>query len=205
MIIVANHPSTVIDPLIITAITKQRIGFIAKAGIFKNKVLAKILTYLHIIPIYRRMDAPEGTKLDNASTFVRCHEYLKENGTFLIFPEGTSYHELKLREIKTGTARIALSYEELNNFEGNLKIVPITLDYSNAIQFRSTISVTVSTPIDVSDIEETYSKDNFGGVTVLTERIRIELAKSIPHTDDKKSRRIFNKVTISFIRPFLIQ
>jgi hypothetical protein len=41
---------------------------------------------------------------------------------------------------KTGTARIALSYEELQDFDGNLKNTPIALDYSDSIQFRSTIS-----------------------------------------------------------------
>lgn len=202
LIIVANHPSTVIDPLIITTITKQRIGFIAKAGIFKNKIFAKILTYLHIIPIYRKMDVPEGEKPDNASTFVRCHAYLEGGGTFLIFPEGSSYYELKLREIKTGTARIALSYEELNNFVGNLKILPVALDYSDSIQFRTSISVTIGSPINVSDFKETYSKDNISGVRALTERIKVELAKSIPHTDDKNHEEFLIKLHKFYVAYF---
>ena len=36
LIIVANHPNTLIDPLIIGSITKQKIGFIANAGLFKK-------------------------------------------------------------------------------------------------------------------------------------------------------------------------
>ena len=42
LIIVANHPNTLIDPLIIASIAKQRIGFIANAGIFINKFLTSI-------------------------------------------------------------------------------------------------------------------------------------------------------------------
>ncbi|MDT0551872.1 1-acyl-sn-glycerol-3-phosphate acyltransferase [Urechidicola vernalis] len=194
LIIVSNHPSTMTDPLLVASIVKQRIGFIANAGIFKNKLLAKILTYLHIIPIYRKKDVSKGEKPDNASTFIRCHQYLEEDGTFLIFPEGSSYYELKLRDIKTGTARIALSYEEVKEFNGNLKIVPITLDYSDSIQFRSTVSITVNPPIDVSDFKDIYYEDNFKGVKTLTERIRVEMAKNIPHTEDKNHEEFLIKL-----------
>lgn len=185
IILVANHPSTLIDPLIIASITKQQIGFIANAGIFSNKFLNAIFKYFHVIPIYRKKDIQPGEKPDNIKTFIKCHEYLAEGKTFVIFPEGSSYYELKLREIKTGTARIALSFEALNNFEGNLKILPIALDYSDAIQFRSKVLVTVNPPILVKAFEQTYLKDEFEAVTALTEAIRNELAKNIPHTSGK--------------------
>src|ERR1043165_3305202 len=56
MIIVANHPNTFIDPLIIASITRQRIGFVATAGIFSNKLLVAVLRYFHVIPIFRKKD-----------------------------------------------------------------------------------------------------------------------------------------------------
>ena len=159
LIIVANHPNTFMDPLLVAAITGQRIGFVANAGIFINKVINKIFTYFHVIPIYRKKDIQLGEKPDNRKAFVKCHEYLDRKGTLLIFPEGTSYYELKLREIKTGTARIALSYEDLKDFNGSLKIIPIALDYSDSIQFRSIVSITICKAIDVQDYKEAFLKD----------------------------------------------
>lgn len=186
LIIVANHPNTLMDPLLIAALTGQRIGFVANASIFLNKIITKIFNYFHVIPIYRKKDVLPGEKPDNRKAFVKCHEYLDQHGTLLIFPEGTSYYELKLREIKTGTARIALSYEELKSFKGNLKIIPIALDYSDSIQFRSIVSVSICKAIDVGRYKQAYEANEFEAVSQLTEDIRKELAEIVPQTSGKE-------------------
>lgn len=193
LIIVANHPNTLMDPLIIGSITKQKIGFIANAGLFKNKLLSRIFRYFHVIPIYRKEDMMPGMKPDNKNTFVKCHEYLGKGKTLLTFPEGSSLYELKLREIKTGTARIALSFEELKNFEGNLKIVPIALDYSDSIQFRSMVSVTVNRSISVHKYKQSFLNHQSEAILELTEDIRKELAKNIPHTSGKDQEDLLIK------------
>ena len=189
LIIVANHPNTFMDPLLIAAITNQRIGFVANASIFLNQFVSKIFRYFHVIPIFRKKDVNPGEKPDNRKAFSKCHEYLDQNGTLLIFPEGTSYYELKLREIKTGTARIALSFEEWKGFEDNLKIVPIALDYSDSIQFRSVVAVTVCRPISVHAYKLAYEKNEFEAVSLLTEDIRKELGDLIPQTSDKDQEK----------------
>jgi 1-acyl-sn-glycerol-3-phosphate acyltransferase len=194
LIIVANHPNTLIDPLIIGSITKQKIGFIANAGLFKNKLLSRIFRYAHVIPIYRKEDMLPGVKPDNKNTFVKCHEYLGKGKNLLTFPEGTSLYELKLREIKTGTARIALSFEDLNNFEGNLKILPIALDYSDSIQFRSMVSVTVNRPITVNRYKQAYLNNEYEAILELTEDIKKALAKNIPDTSGKDQEGFLIKV-----------
>lgn len=186
LIIVANHPNTLMDPLLIAAITGQRIGFVANAGIFVNKLITRIFNYFHVIPIYRKKDILPGEKPDNRKAFVKCHDYFDQAGTLLIFPEGTSYYELKLREIKTGTARIALSYEDLKGFKGNLRIIPIALDYSDSIQFRSIVSVTICKAIEVGAYQMAYEADEFDTVGQLTEDIRKEFAEIVPQTSGKE-------------------
>lgn len=186
LIIVANHPNTLMDPLLIAAITGQRIGFVANAGIFVNKLITRIFNYFHVIPIYRKKDILPGEKPDNRKAFVKCHDYFDQAGTLLIFPEGTSYYELKLREIKTGTARIALSYEDLKAFKGNLRIIPIALDYSDSIQFRSIVSVTICKAIEVKAYQMAYEADEFDTVGQLTEDIRKEFAEIVPQTSGKE-------------------
>ncbi len=194
LILAANHPNTFMDPLLVASICSQRIGFIANAGIFLNDLVTRIFSFFHVIPIFRKKDIQPGEKPDNRMAFMKCHEYLSRKGTILIFPEGTSYYELKLREIKTGTARIALSFEELNHFRGNLKIVPIALDYSDSIQFRSVVSMRVCPPLSVSDYKKAYEKDEFETVLELTEAIRKELAKNIPQTSGKEQEEFLVNV-----------
>jgi len=193
LIIVANHPNTFMDPLIIASITEQRIGFVANAGIFSNKLLNAIFRYFHVIPIFRKKDVSYGEKPDNTDSFIKCHEYLNEGRTLLIFPEGTSQYELKLREIKTGTARIALGFEKLNDFKSGLKILPVALDYSDSIQFRSLVSVTVNPPINISDYKEIFLNNEYEGVKKLTEDIRAILAKNVPQTSGKDQEKYLIK------------
>jgi 1-acyl-sn-glycerol-3-phosphate acyltransferase len=193
MIIASNHPNTFMDPLIISSIITERIGFVSNAGIFTNKLLISIFRYFHVIPIFRKKDVAPGETPDNKKAFVKCHEYLMEGRTFLIFPEGSSYYELKLREIKTGTARIALSFEKTDNAADNLKILPVALDYSDSLQFRSMVCVTVNPPIDASDYRDIYLRNQSDGVKQLTEDIRKALAKNIPQTSGKEQEEYLIK------------
>ena len=69
LIIVANHPNSFMDPLIIASITKQRVGFVGNGGIFVNKIVNSILYYFHVIPIYRVKDRAPGEKQDHSKAF----------------------------------------------------------------------------------------------------------------------------------------
>ena len=193
LIVVANHPNTFMDPLIIASFMKQQIGFLGNAGLFSNSFFARILSYFHVIPVFRKKDIKPGAAPDNNHSFSKCHEFLNKKGTILIFPEGNSYYELKLREIKTGTARIALSYQSLKNMETNLKILPISLDYSDAIQFRSMVSVTIGEPILLAAYVQAYSEDEQKGVLALTATIRQKLEKYIPTTANKEQEQFLLK------------
>ena len=193
LIIVANHPNTLMDPLIIASFMKQQIGFLGNAGLFSNSFLGKFLKYFNVIPVFRKKDIAPREKPNNKYSFSKCHEFLDEKGTMLIFPEGSSYYELKLREIKTGTARIALSYESLQGLDSNLKILPIALDYSDAIQFRSMVSVTIGEPISVQNYKKIYLENEIDGVLRLTETIRQKLDKYIPNTANKEQEQFLLK------------
>lgn len=201
LIIVANHPNTLIDPLIIASITDQQIGFLAKAELFSNALLGKILKYFNVIPIFRKIDVSIGEKPDNKFAFEKCHEFLNKKGTILIFPEGNSFYELKLREIKTGTARIALSFESALGQEQDLKILPIALDYSDAIQFRSMVAVTIDEPIALEAYKKLYQEDEIESVLQLTENIHQVLDKHIPNTTNKEQEQFLLK-THSFYTTF---
>jgi glycerol-3-phosphate O-acyltransferase / dihydroxyacetone phosphate acyltransferase len=190
LIIVANHPNTLMDPMLIAALAKQRIGFVANAGLFSNRLFAAFFRLFQVIPIYRKKDVMPGEKPNNAQAFAKCHEYLGERGTFLIFPEGSSYYEINLREIKTGTARIALSYE---GAAGALRIIPIALDYSDAIQFRSAVRVTIGAPMEVSAYTEAYQRDEVEAVDLLTADIRKALAEHVPWTTGKDQEDLLIK------------
>jgi 1-acyl-sn-glycerol-3-phosphate acyltransferase len=188
-IIVANHPNTLMDPLLVAMLFQQQVGFVANAGIFSNSLLTRFFRHFHVIPIYRKKDVAPGETPDNTQAFAECHAYLAQGGTILIFPEGTSHYEINLREIKTGTARIALSYSG----PGDVRIVPVALDYSDAIQFRSMVRVTVGRPIMVFAYREALQRSEAEAVDALTADIRKALARKLPWTTGKDQEDLLIK------------
>jgi 1-acyl-sn-glycerol-3-phosphate acyltransferase len=178
LIIVANHPSAFTDPIVIAVMLKRQVYFLAKGEVFKGGFAKWMLPKLHMIPVYRKQDDPS-LMHKNKETFEKCYEHLERKGVLLIFPEGTSITERKLREIKTGTARIALGAEERNDFGLGVQIVSIGLNYTNPQKFREELLMNVDKPIEVSSYADHYKKDPVAAVNELTETIRERLEKNI--------------------------
>ncbi len=194
LIIVVNHPNTFMDPLIVASLFRQQVGFLGNASIFVNKIVNAVFRYFNVIPVYRQKDVESNEPIDNENTFSACTEYLTDGNALMIFPEGSSYHELKLRKIKTGTARIALTTEEQNGFKLGLKILPIGLYYSNPSRFRSKIHINVDQAFEVSDFQEIYEQDKIRAVQKLTERIRMVLDENVITTEDEEQEDLFIKI-----------
>ncbi|UXX79427.1 1-acyl-sn-glycerol-3-phosphate acyltransferase [Reichenbachiella carrageenanivorans] len=194
LIIMGNHPNTFMDPLIIATLFKQQVGFLGNASIFIHPIINAIFAFFKVIPVYRDKDVAPGEKIDNEKTFRDCYKFLENNGSLMMFPEGTSYHELKLRKIKTGGARIALSAEKRNQFELGVHIMPVGLYYSDPSKFRSKIYVNTGELIAVKDFEEAYHADEVAGVYALTESIKKSLEALTITTEDKEQEALFFKV-----------
>lgn len=194
LLIVGNHPNTFMDPLILATLFRQRVGFLGNASIFVNGIVNSIFRYFNVIPVYRDKDVAPGAKIDNEKTFRDCYKFLEDKNSLMLFPEGTSYHELKLRKIKTGAARIALSVEKKNDFGLGVNIIPIGLYYSNPSKFRSKIYVNIGKPISVKDFQESYQQDEISGVQALTKAIKKSLEKLTITTNDKEQEDLFIKV-----------
>ncbi|WP_162555873.1 lysophospholipid acyltransferase family protein [Reichenbachiella versicolor] len=191
IILVSNHPNTLMDPYIIATQFKRRVGFLGNASIFINPIAKRILTYFNVIPVYRKQDVKDGQKTDNSSAFSACYKYLENNNALLIFPEGTSVKEYRLRKIKTGTARIALGTEKQNNFNLGVKILPVGLYYNNPTQFGSKAFMQIGKPIDIKQFKEYYLKDEIEGVQSLTKVIRKSLTELTININNKEDEQVF--------------
>ncbi len=195
IIMVANHPNTLMDPLIVASLLKQRAGFLGNGSLFRNKWMAALLSYFHVIPVWRKQDIRPGEVMDNQDTFRDSRIYLGKGGTILIFPEGTSFSEKNLRELRTGAARIALSFEEEQKFKGNLRLVPVSLNYSDPTKFRSRIRIEVGEPIPVSAFQSDFEKDPAEAVRTLTDSIRDGIAERLVIVEDKEQEVILNQIS----------
>jgi hypothetical protein len=111
---------------------------------------------------------------------------LEQGKSLLVFPEGTSFLERRLRELKSGTARIALEAEKRNNFSLNLKIIPLGLNYVNAESFRGKVLVQVGQEISIDDYQEENEISAGKAAKKLTEQFRIRLEQVLVNSSEKE-------------------
>ncbi len=193
MIIVANHPSTFMDPVVIGLQMKQRIFFLSKAEVFRSGIAKWILPKLNIIPIYRKQD--DATQMHkNTETFEKCYEHLAKKGTIMIFPEGVSLTQRKLEKIKTGAARIALGAEAANGYKLGVKILTVGLNYSNPHEFQSDLFINMDKPIEVLDFAAQHKQDPFKAAHALTDLIRQRLEHHIINIFDQDTDRLVRNI-----------
>ncbi len=191
LLLAGNHPNTRMDPLLAAVNRRQPIAFLAKSTFFKNPILRAILQSGNSIPIYRAQDAGGAGPVSmaervarNEATFGRCYDYLGRGGTIMIFPEGTSVSERRLRPLKTGAARIALGAEARHNFQLGLKVVPVATNYFDPSRFRSDVLLNVAPPISVAKYAAAYARDPDEAADQLTEAIREALERRLVVSKD---------------------
>jgi glycerol-3-phosphate O-acyltransferase/dihydroxyacetone phosphate acyltransferase len=193
LIVLANHPSTFMDPIVVATSLNRKVFFLAKGSLFKTTIAKWLLPKFNVIPVYRQSDDP-ALMNKNKETFNTCFEHLEKGGAILIFPEGTSITERKLRPIKTGAARIALGAEAQNNFELNVHIVTIGLNYANPHKFNRDLFINIDKPIKAADYKADYLVDDFKAAENLTEEIRERLEKLIIDIDDDKTNELVQHI-----------
>ena len=193
LIIIANHPNTLMDAWVIGVICKQPIHFMAKATLFDSKFKLKLFRSLKLIPINRKGEGI--TKgVDNDDSLSACYAVLSQGKTLVIFPEGTSYKERVLRDLKTGTARIAMEAERRNEGKLNVQVVAVGINYSQPEKFRSNILIDVDEPKGVMEYYETYLTDKKKAMHLLTEQFRMRLENVLVTTETNEEGDLMDNI-----------
>jgi glycerol-3-phosphate O-acyltransferase / dihydroxyacetone phosphate acyltransferase len=198
LLVAVNHPNTLMDPLIAASLLPQRAGFMAKATFMRGALSKWLFKKFHIVPLYRQQDAAEGQAVNNTASFEQCFLYLADGGTLMIFPEGTSVSEMKLRKLKTGAARIALEFEAQQQFKGNLYIQPVALNYSAPALFRSRVTVNIAEPIQVAAYKSMYAQNPAAAVTSLTAQLTGTLENEVIITNDSSQEGLLQKLELIY-------
>jgi len=158
VIFAPNHQNALMDALAVLFASRNPVVFMARADIFKKPFVAKILNFLKILPIYRIRDG-YGELGRNQEVFDDTVDVLKSGTPICILPEGNHEGLKRLRPLKKGIFRIAFQSEENSQFNLNLHIVPIGIDYSDYYNAGADLMVVFGTPIKVADYAEQYREN----------------------------------------------
>lgn len=166
-LLVANHPNSLLDPMLVAAAARRPVRFLAKAPLFADIKIAWLIRAVGAIPVYRRADDPAQMER-NEEMFRAVHQALADGAAVGIFPEGLSHDEPALAPLRTGAARIALGAHALTGHP--FPVVPVGLVFRQKDVFRSDALVLVGQPVPWDDLAPLGANDD-GAVRVLTSRI----------------------------------
>jgi 1-acyl-sn-glycerol-3-phosphate acyltransferase len=169
LLLVANHPNGLVDPIVIAAHLERMPRFLAKSTLWRNPVLWPLLELARVIPVYRHLDGKVDPR-ENERSFERCRAELAAGAAVALFPEGISYHRPELQPLKTGAARIALGAEAEHGPLG-LRIVPLGLTFERKHEFRSRALLQVGAPIEVAPFATPEGAADRDAVRRLTQAI----------------------------------
>lgn len=105
LLIVANHPDSFFDALVIAANCKYPISFLARGDVFTKPWHNFLLRALNMMPVYRQREGKEHLH-KNQNSFDASVQILQNGGTVLIFIEGTCLNKNEIQPFKKGAARI---------------------------------------------------------------------------------------------------
>ena len=185
-----NHTNALMDALVILAMDRRAKVFVARADIFKFPILAKIFTFLKIMPIMRMRDGLDEVRRNN-ETIEKAVDVLRDRVPFCIFPEGQHQAKYSSLPLSKGIFRIAFQAQEMMP-DVPLYIVPVGIRYGNFFRFRSTVSVHVVEPINVGEFiaahkEQTTQEQMNIMREDLTERMKSSILY-IPNDDDYEAK-----------------
>lgn len=193
-IVIANHPSTLMDVLNPALEIRQEMFFLANYGLFRHPLSNWLFRKLYCIPVMRAEDAAPGESRNNAKAFELSFQHLEKNGVLFIAAEGTSWMNRFIRPLKSGAARIAFGAEARNNWNLEVKIIPIGLSYSAPNLFRSDVVVNVGAPVYARDWAEAWKENANAAVASLMQHLEDQLKTLSIHTRDEAGELLITRL-----------
>jgi 1-acyl-sn-glycerol-3-phosphate acyltransferase len=185
VVYISNHVNGLMDPLLVRVVVGRPAGFLAKSTLFGNPFGRLAMAAFGCVLIHRAHDGGgKGVKsraAANDAAFARCRQALSRGEALALFPEGVSHSDPRLRPLKRGAARIALSaareHRERTGEPLGLLIVPLGLGYRDKTRFRSPVQVAVGDPIPVP--EPPAGGDDRAAEDALTARMQTALQELV--------------------------
>jgi len=184
VIFAPNHQNALMDAMAVLLSSPHQPTWLARADLFKNKFISRILYFIKMSPVYRIRDGKDNLG-KNDEVFELSIRILKNNKSLAVFPEARHTFKRQSAAHKKAVPRIAFMAEERGNFELGINIVPVGLYYDHYNKWNRELMVTFGEPIKMSDYKAMYQENPGAAAIALRNDI---YAKLIPLTIHIKSK-----------------
>jgi 1-acyl-sn-glycerol-3-phosphate acyltransferase len=182
-----NHSNTLMDALVLLASDNMKKVFIARGDIFKNPFVAKILTFMRILPIFRIRNGVAAVR-NNDESLNKAVDVIHDRVDLYLFPEGTHRTKHSLMRMGKGLFHIAVDANKQFGDQQPVYIIPTAIEYGDYFRYRSTAMINFGEPINVTEFLRNTTEEN-EAVTInqLKDKLSGEISKLftfIPDDED---------------------
>ena len=190
LLLVANHPNTLMDPAVIQTTAGRRIRFLAKSTLFAWHPMSPLIRRSGAIPVYRKMDSGVDTSR-NVEMFSAVAAALAAGEAICLFPEGTSHARGRLEQLRTGAARMVLDSCAAGH---PVTIVPVGLNFDALTRFRSRVTAVFGRPVDYADLAASFAGGEAAAVRTLTDRIEQRIRRLMVEAEPRHDLPIVERI-----------
>jgi 1-acyl-sn-glycerol-3-phosphate acyltransferase len=190
MLLVANHPDSFLDAIILGACYQRKIHFLARGDVFEKPIFGYLLRKIGMIPIHRIREGKEHLHR-NASTFQESVEILKAGGVILIFIEGICLNNHEIQPFKKGATRILEAAHQIGTFP----IIHVaSLGYSSFTEFGKIVNIQIERMEQRSIIETSKDRLDFN------QRVKeiMERNLDVPQKHPVRSKRPWDFIILPY-------
>ncbi|XWN37237.1 MAG: 1-acyl-sn-glycerol-3-phosphate acyltransferase [Balneola sp.] len=180
ILLVPNHQNSFMDALLVTTHFYKTTSFLTRAQAFESKFMDWFLRSLNLLPVYRVRDGMSNIQKNN-EIFETCINYLTNKEAVLVFAEANHDLKRRLRPFSKGFTRIAFDAEIRNNWNLDLYVQPVGVNYSDHQNSRNEVRVVFGDPIKVSDYRKEYEESERSAANRLKNKTSDNLKPLIMH------------------------
>ena len=177
LLLVANHPNSFLDAVIIGAFYQRKIHFLARGDVFQNPIFGYLLRSIGMIPVFRAREGKEHLHR-NSHTFQESVDLMKDGGAVLIFIEGICLNTHEIQPFKKGASRILETLHAIDVFP---KVHVIGMAYNSFRGIGKSVNIDITEIGSIKPIIESSDRLIFNARAMeeMSKNIHLPLEKSL--------------------------